>query len=65
MFIRVTQMNESGKEIGPGLVNTETIEFVRTEENGVTALELASGRTRWVKESKEDLCKFVGSRGNA
>jgi hypothetical protein len=54
MWLRLTQANQSGKEVGPAVVNTDAIEFVRVEL-GVTAIELVSGHTRWVMETLEQI----------
>jgi uncharacterized protein YlzI (FlbEa/FlbD family) len=59
MLIRLTQANSLGGKLSPMIINTDLVEAVRPEPDGVTALEMASGHTRWITESVEEYWKLA------
>lgn len=59
-FIKLRKANEEGREVGILLVNTDQIVAVESAQNA-TELQLADGKTRWAKETIDEVASLLKS----
>lgn len=57
-LIKLRKANETGQEIGVVFVNADQIVTVGAGQN-VTELQTADGRTRWVKDTPEEVVSLA------
>jgi len=57
-LIKLRKANETGQEVGVVFVNTDQIVTVGAGQN-VTELQMGDGRTRWVKDTPEELVSLA------
>ena len=57
-LIKLRKANETGQEVGVVFVNTDQIVTVGAGQN-VTELEMVDGRTRWVKDTPEEVVSLA------
>jgi hypothetical protein len=57
-LIKLRKANETGQEVGVVFVNTDQIVTVGAGQN-VTELQMADGRTRWVKDTPEEVVSLA------
>jgi len=57
-FIKLNKTTEDGQPAGILYANTDLIAGI-TEWRGVTVLEMADGRDRWVKEKPGDVAELI------
>jgi len=57
-LIKLRKANETGQEVGAVFVNTDQIVTVGTGQK-VTELQMTDGRTRWVKDTPEELVSLA------
>ena len=57
-LIKLHKTNEAGDSAGVLFVNSDHIAAI-TSTPGSTELELVNGRTRWVKDSPEDIVSLI------
>lgn len=53
-MIKLRMANEAGEEQDAIFINTEQIVTIHAREN-VTEVQMTDGRTRWVKETPEEV----------
>ena len=53
-LIKFRKANEAGQEVGAIVVNTDQIVAINSGPNA-TELQMADGRTRWVKETLDEV----------
>lgn len=53
-LLKLRKANEAGEEVGTVIVNTDQIVAVVSGPKA-TELQMADGRTRWVKESPDEV----------
>ena len=61
-LIKLRKANETGQEIGVVFVNADQIVTVGAGQN-VTELQTADGRTRWVKDTPEQVVSLAKASG--
>jgi hypothetical protein len=57
-LIKLRKANETGQEVGVVFVNTDQIITVGAGQN-VTELVMVDGRTRWVKDTPEEVVSLA------
>jgi hypothetical protein len=57
-LIKLRKANETGQEVGVVFVNTDQIITVGAGQNA-TVLEMVDGRTRWVKDTPEEVVSLA------
>jgi hypothetical protein len=57
-LIKLRKANETGQEVGVVFVNTDQIVTVGAGQN-VTVLQMVDGRTRWVKDTPEEVVSLA------
>jgi hypothetical protein len=57
-LIKLRKANDTGKEVGVILVNTDQIVAI-SDGQGATELQMSDGRTRWVKETLEEIAALA------
>jgi len=57
-LIKLRKANETGQEVGVVFVNTDQIVTVGAGQNA-TELEMVDGRTRWVKDTPEEVVSLA------
>lgn len=57
-LIKLNMANEAGEGVGTIYVNTDQILAITTGQKA-TELQLADGRTRWVKESSDEVASRI------
>jgi hypothetical protein len=57
-LIKLSKTNEAGEGAGSVFINTEQIVAVTTGQS-TTEIQMADGRTRWVKETPEEVAALV------
>jgi hypothetical protein len=53
-LIKLRKASETGQEVGVVFVNTDQVVTVDAGQN-VTELQMADGRTRWIKNTPEEV----------
>jgi hypothetical protein len=53
-LLKLRKANENGDEVGSVFINTDQIVAVSAGEKA-TEVQMADGRTRWVKETPEEV----------
>jgi hypothetical protein len=61
-LIKLRKANEVGEEVGVLIVNTDQIIAITAGQNA-TELQMTDGRTRWVKETLEEVVSAVKTTG--
>lgn len=61
-LIKLRQANETGEEVGTVYVNTDQIVAITTGQN-TTELQMADGRTRWVKNTPDEVVAIAKASG--
>lgn len=61
-LIKLRQANEAGEEVGTVYVNTDQIVAITTSQN-TTELQMADGRTRWVKNTPDEVVATAKASG--
>jgi hypothetical protein len=59
-LIKLRMANEAGEEVGILMVNTDQIVAITTGQ-AATELQMSDGRTRWVKESPDEVASKIGA----
>ena len=57
-LIKLRKANETGEEVGTVIVNTDQIVAIIAGKN-TTELQMADGRTRWVKETPDEVAALA------
>jgi len=57
-LIKLRQANDAGAEVGVVFVNSDQIVAISAGQN-VTELEMADGRTRWVKDTPDEVASLA------
>lgn len=57
-LIKLRKANEAGEEVGTVIVNTDQIVAINAGQN-TTELQMADGRTRWVKETPDEVAALA------
>lgn len=57
-LIRLRKANEAGEELGVLFVNTDQIVSITAGQN-TTELGMSDGRTRWVKDTPDEVASLV------
>jgi len=53
-LIKLRKANEAGEDVGVVFVNTDQIAAINAGQNA-TELQMADGRTRWIKDTPEEI----------
>jgi len=53
-LIKLRKANEAGEDVGVVFVNTDQIAAINAGQNA-TELQMADGRTRWIKDTPEEV----------
>lgn len=61
-LIKLRQANETGEEAGTIYMNTDQIVAITTGQN-TTELQTADGRTRWVKNTPDEVVAIAKASG--
>jgi uncharacterized protein YlzI (FlbEa/FlbD family) len=59
-LLKLRKANEAGEEVGTVIVNTDQIVAVASGPKA-TELQMADGRTRWVKESPDEVVTLANT----
>ena len=59
-LLKLRKANEAGEEVGTVIVNTDHIVAVVSGPKA-TELQMADGRTRWVKESPDEVVTLANT----
>jgi len=59
-LIKLRKTSEAGDEVGILFVNTDQIVAITAGQN-TTEIQMADGRTRWVKETLEEVAALAKS----
>ncbi len=59
-LIKLRKANEAGEDVGILFVNTDQIVAIDAGQNS-TELQMADGRTRWVKNTPEEVVSLAKS----
>jgi hypothetical protein len=59
-LLKLRKANEAGEEVGTVIVNTDQIVAVVSGPKA-TELQMADGRTRWVKESPDEVVTLANT----
>ena len=57
-LIKLHKANEAGEDTGVIVVNTDQIVVITTGKNA-TELQMADGRTRWVRDSFDEILSLT------
>jgi hypothetical protein len=57
-FIKLRKANETGQDVGVLIVNTDQIVAITAGQN-TTEVQMADGRTRWVRETPDEVTAAV------
>jgi hypothetical protein len=57
-LIKLRKANDTGQEVGVILVNTDQIVTI-SDGQGVTELQMADGRPRWVKDTPDEIAALA------
>jgi hypothetical protein len=57
-LIKLRKANEAGEDVGVVIINTDQIVAVSVGE-AATELQMSDGRTRWVKESPDEVVSLA------
>jgi hypothetical protein len=61
-LITLHKTNETGEDMGVLIVNTDQIVAINSGQNA-TELQMADGRTRWVKETPDEVASRARATG--
>jgi len=57
-LIKLRKTNEAGEEVGVLIINTDQIVAITAGQNA-TELQMADGRTRWVKDTPDEVASLA------
>ena len=61
-LIKLRKTNEAGEDVGVLMINTDQIVAVTTSQNA-TELQMADGRSRWVRDTPDEIASLAKSSG--
>jgi hypothetical protein len=60
--IKLRKANETGEDVGVLFVNTDQVVAISAGQNA-TEVQMTDGRTRWVKETPEEVISLAKASG--
>jgi hypothetical protein len=60
--IKLRKANETGEDVGVLFINTDQIIAISAGQNA-TEVQMTDGRTRWVKETPEEVISLAKASG--
>jgi hypothetical protein len=61
-LIKLRKANEAGEEVGVSIINTDQIIEI-TSDQKTTQVQMADGRTRWVKDTVDAVVTMAKAAG--